>query len=261
MLVEGDVSMDPELPSAFPENMQKIYGNLRFVLVMERNSPESSQYSLCDYMVAYRQCKGLYLLKRKVTEKPDQMLLVVDESCDSTLQLNTSTFECKLQNEGQMCKRCEAYKEGPRHQRKMQLDQFYCFDQSLLREQIQRLCKTFVLNQNRVCKNAGDAVQFALYQEGERVKMQPHGSYEERVISSAARNVFNAVYFTPTGVVIDVGLGQICNFIGVLGESQKPVTLHSCYNQNPNSNLQIVIVADAKQRACMGLVNTGSVFV
>ena len=146
VLVEGDANADPVLPSTSPENMQKIYGNLRFVLVMERNSPESSQYSLCDYMVAYRQCKGLYLLKRKVTEKPDQMFLVVDESCDSTLQLNTSTFECKLQNEGQMCKRCEAYKEGPRHQRKMQLDQFYCFDQSLLREQIQRLCKTFVLN-------------------------------------------------------------------------------------------------------------------
>lgn len=157
--------------------------------------------------------------------------------------------------------RCEAYKDGPKHQRKMQLDRLYCFDRNLFTEQIRQLCKMFMLNSTRVCKNMAEPTQFAFYQEGERVKMQLHESYEQQTISSAARNVFNAVYFTPTGIVLDVGLGQICNFVRVLSESQKQTTLHSCYNSNPDNNLTIIIAADAKQRACMGLVNKGNVFV
>lgn len=54
VLVKTDALEEPTLPPVSPEHMQRIFENLRFVLVMERNSPESSQYSLCDYMVAYR---------------------------------------------------------------------------------------------------------------------------------------------------------------------------------------------------------------
>ena len=61
------------------------------------------------------------------------MLVVVDEEYERGLQLNPSTFECELQNEGQLCKRCYSYEDGPKHQRKMQLDQLYCFDPDRLR--------------------------------------------------------------------------------------------------------------------------------
>ena len=189
------------------------------------------------------------------------MLVVVDESYDRTLQLNGTTFECQLQNEGQLCKRCEEYEGGPKHQRKMQLDQLYSFDAGLQKDEIKSLCTMFTLNSARVSKNVKGQAQFALFQEGEQVRVQLPGSSESCVISSAAKDVFNAVYFTPTGVVVDVGLGQVCNFIRTLCQQQKQTTLHSCYNERPDKNLMTVVVADAQQRACMGLANKGAVFV
>ena len=42
-----------------------------------------------------------------------------------------------------------------------------------------------------MCRGSEDPVQFALRQEGEWVRMRVQGRSEERVVSSAARDVFN----------------------------------------------------------------------
>ena len=62
VLVTGDSFVEPALPSTDKEVLER----LRFVLVMERNSPDSDQYTLQSYVVGYRQSKDQYLLRRKV---------------------------------------------------------------------------------------------------------------------------------------------------------------------------------------------------